>query len=312
MSDALPVPEMVRQRAVSLGAEGEAWLSGLREVVESLVAEWGLVQGRTMAGGTGAFVAEVLTRDGREAVLKIAMPGEDPTGNELRTLLAAGGRGYAAVFGHDGPRRALLLERLGPQLHELGLPLDEQMAAICATLLETWAIPTDGEGFTTGAEKAAALAEFIETLWGELDRPCGPAARDTALRFAEIRGRAFDPDRAVLAHGDAHAWNTLLVPGGGPRRFKFVDPDGLFIEPAYDLAIPMREWADELLACDPVALGVARCRRLAALTGVDPVAIWQWGFIERVSTGLLCEKVGFDGGREMLTVADAWAAVRAF
>ena len=110
-----------------------------------------------------------------------------------------------------------------------------------------------------------------------------------------------------LALGDAHPWNTLLVPGALPGRFKFIDPDGLFVERAYDLAIPMREWSTELLAGDPLLLGVQRCRRLAELTGVDPAPIWQWGFIERTSTGLLCLKVGLEGGHELLTVAERWA-----
>ena len=57
-----------------------------------------------------------------------------------------------------------------------------------------------------------------------------------ACRFADIRCRAFDPEIAVLAHGDPHACNTLVVPGE-PKRFKFVDPDGLFVERAYDLSI---------------------------------------------------------------------------
>jgi streptomycin 6-kinase len=69
----------------------------------------------------------------------------------------------------------------------------------------------------------------------------------------------------------------------------------------------MREWTDELLAGDPLRLGVARCRRLATLTGVAEEPIWQWGFIERVSTALLCLHVGLEGGREMLAVAERWA-----
>jgi len=106
----------------------------------------------------------------------------------------------------------------------------------------------------TGAEKASSLADFIEVSWRDLGEPCSARTIDMACRFADIRCRAFDPATAVLAHGDAHAWNTLVVPGGGARRFKFVDPDGLFVERAYDLAIPMREWGAELLAGDPVAL----------------------------------------------------------
>lgn len=112
----------------------------------------------------------------------------------------------------------------------------------------------------------------------------------------------------MLAHGDAHPWNTLLVPNDAPRRFKFVDPDGLFIERAYDLAIMMREWTSELCAGDPLVLGSRRCRRIAELTGVDPEPIWQWGFIECTSTGLLCLKIGYEGAHQMLAVADAWAS----
>jgi streptomycin 6-kinase len=69
----------------------------------------------------------------------------------------------------------------------------------------------------------------------------------------------------------------------------------------------MREWTPELLVGDPLLLGGCRCRRLAELTGVDPELIWQWGFLERMSTGLLCMRVGLEGAREMLAVADAWA-----
>jgi streptomycin 6-kinase len=79
-----------------------------------------------------------------------------------------------------------------------------------------------------------------------------------ALSFAEVRRRAFDPETALLTHGDPHACNTLAVPGGGARRFKFVDPGGLFIERAYDLGILLREWGAELLAGDPVVLGRRR------------------------------------------------------
>ncbi len=105
----------------------------------------------------------------------------------------------------------------------------------------------------TGAEKARSLADFIETAWRDLGEPCSARTIEMACSFADVRHRAFDPATAVLAHGDAHAWNTLVAPGDGLRRFKLVDPDGLFIERAYDLGILMREWGAELLAGDPLA-----------------------------------------------------------
>ena len=91
-------------------------------------------------------------------------------------------------------------------------------------------------------------------------------------------------------------------------RCKFVDPDGLFADPAYDLGILMRGWNDDLLAGDALALGRARCALLAALTGVDEEPIWQWGFIERVSTGLLLTQLGLPDARDTLAIAEHWAA----
>lgn len=133
-----------------------------------------------------------------------------------------------------------------------------------------------------------------------------------ALAFAETRGAAFDPGTAVLVHGDAHNANALRAPERGParERFKLVDPDGLLAERAYDLAIPMREWSGELLGGDVARLGSERCGLLACLTGVGTGEIWEWGFVERVSTGLLATRVGAERlGGQMLAVAEAWATV---
>jgi len=302
----LEIPEPVRRKALAEGRVGEAWLAGLVGTVLDLADEWGLSLGRTLAGSTEAFVAEVMTADRRPAVLKVDRPGRDPSAGELRTLLAAQGRGYAEVYAYDRACGAILLERLGPQLAELGLSISDKLAILCATLQEAWTIPPEGERFVTGAEKAEGLARFIEVTWLETGRPCSEQTIERALAYAESRRRAFEED-AVLAHGDAHCWNVLLVPGSRLPRFKFVDPDGLFIERAYDLGISMREWAEDLLAGDPVVLGLRRCQRLADLTSVNPGPIWEWGFVERVSTGLLNLRVGLDGAREMLAVADAWA-----
>ena len=57
----------------------------------------------------------------------------------------------------------------------------------------------------------------------------------------------------------------------------------------------------ELLEGDPIA----RAHRLAERTGLDATAIWEWGVVERVSTGLLGVKVGLQPvAGQMLEVAD--------
>ena len=304
----LQIPEIVRTRALLHGDQGQGWIDALPATVASLAQDWNLQVGPVLSGGTDALVLACHTESGRDAVLKVVMPRLTPSNDQLRALLAFQGRGYVEVLRHEEPRNAMLLEKLGSQLSELGLPISSQIEVICATLRETWTNPPDGHGFMTGAEKAGSLAAFIADLWRELAGACSQRTVDIACDFAEARRAAFDPAACVLAHGDAHAANILAVPGEG-GRFKFIDPDGLFIERAYDLAIPMREWSAELLAGDPAVLGRRRCEQLARLTGVEAEPIWQWGFIERVSTGLLLHQLGqSDEAREFLTVADAWAA----
>lgn len=306
VKQSVSIPEPVRRRALSRGPEGRAWLDGLDALLAGLAREWGLSIARTLTGGTEALVAEVTMADGRPAVLKVAPPGSGLAEGELQTLLAARGRGYAEVYRHDRSREAVLLERLGPSLADSGLSADAQLEVLCATLQEAWAPLPEGVRLPTGAEKARSLAELIERTWREQGRPCPERVIETALHYAEIRRRSFDPASAVLSHGDGHPWNTLRVPGDPAGRYKFVDPDGLFVERAYDLGILMREWTSELLLGDPRVLGGRRCRWLAARTGVDPEAIWQWGFMESTSTGLHCMQVGLEGAHELLTVAERW------
>lgn len=307
----LVLDEVIVNRARLHGAAGEAWLRGLDDLAASLAAEWGLTLGGLMRGGTEAAVIEATLPDGRPAVLKLTIPGQDPDLGEQRVLLACGPASYPQVYRHDTGRRALLLERLGPQLHDSGLPVDVQIAIICRTLRGAW-VSAPQDGFIDGARKARDLAAFIEDRWERLGRPCARRTVDLALGYAEHRAAAHDPERAVLAHGDAHAWNTLAIPGE-PGRYKFVDPDGLIVEPAYDLAIPMREWGAELAGPNAAARGAARARMICALTGVDAESVWQWGLMERVATGLMGLEIGFpDVERDFLQVADAWAADPAF
>jgi streptomycin 6-kinase len=156
-------------------------------------------------------------------------------------------------------------------------------------------------GLPTGADQAVWLARYIETSWDELGQPCDRDVIDRALALCEERGAAFDPTKAVLVHGDAHGWNTL---DDGRGTFKFVDPEGLRSEPEHDLSVAMREYNRPLLAGDTPRLVRERAELLASRCDVDPQAVWEWGFIERVSTGLAnLRNFGDDNGRAFLEVA---------
>jgi len=310
VSRQVDVPDLVRQTAVSYGAIGRRWLEGLGALVSELEHDWDIAVGATLSGGTASYVARATTADGESVVIKLAMPAEleglGDLSSEIRTLKIAGGHGCARLYRHDEDRRALLIEQLGRKLDDLDHPVQSQLEIICATLPQLWNASIGDVELWSGAEKGRWLADDIARKWEELDRPCSARVIDRALSFAANRIARFDPERAVLVHGDAHGWNTLEEHEGS-SRFKFVDPDGLIAEREYDLAIPMREFNDELLAGDALAIGQERARFLSRLTGTDAAAIWEWGFIERVSSGLLCLQEGHDFAQPFLDIAELWA-----
>ncbi len=300
------LPEAVRRRALDEGERGRAWLAALPQVLDRLASQWRLEGVDILDGGSEAVAMAVTLPDGRPAVLKVAPPWADLLGAERRVLEAAGGVGFAELYAVDEAAHALLLERLGTRLDLLGWTPGAQMDALCGALTAVWQAPVPRGDLMNGAEKARRLGRFIAETAQALGGPLSAPVLARAAAYVADRAAAHDPARAVLAHGDAHAANALQTLDGG--GFKFIDPDGLFIEPAYDLGVIMREWPDVLLEDEPLGAGKARCARLGTLTGVDAEAIWRWGYLETVSTGLLCCKLDLFDWREMFQVAEAWAA----
>ncbi len=299
------LPEAVRGRAQSLGDAGEAWLQGLDEQVSQLCERWRLSPQGVMAGGSAALVVDVLAADSAAAVLKLPLPDDSGLVSERRVLALADGRGYARLLHFDEESGALLLERLGKSVGQLVEGADAQLQAIVATLQASWVAMDQPQGLTTAAEKAVWLADFVETTWQRLGEPCERATIDQAIAYAREREAAYDPGASFMLHGDAHEENTLADPAH-PGRFKFIDPEGLHGEKACDLATLMRDWNAPLLAGDVKTRALERCAWLAQATESSTQAVWQWGFIERVSTGLVMLEIGMDAeGRETLGIAEA-------
>jgi streptomycin 6-kinase len=289
------IPPAVRNKAVAYGAG--RWLKELPDLLSSLEQEWLIKVGDPFSDATEAFVARVTLDDGTNAVLKLVVPrAGNAARNEIVALRLARGEGCVPLLRDDVSRGALLLPRLGRSLHELALPIQQRHEILCSTVERVWR-PAPGCGLPSGAEKGRWLVDQIEKTWSELNQPCSERAVDYALACAARRIGAHDDERAVLVHGDVHEWNALEAGDG----FKLVDPDGLLAEAEYDMGILMREDPLELLEGDPHA----RANWLALRSRLDARAIWEWGVVERVSTGLLCTKIDLQPvGRQMLAVAD--------
>jgi streptomycin 6-kinase len=297
----IELPEVVRNRAVAAGEE--RWIDELPDLVASLAEDWEIEIGAQFDEGTEALVTEAIMADGTPAVLKVLVRRSAGVADHEATVLRiAAGVGCPVLYRDDPARGALLMERLGPSLFRFGLPYEQRLPILCDAASMIWR-PANDRGLPTGAIKAAWLMEFIIEMWSELDEPCSQRTVEHAIACAQRRLDAHDDERAVLVHGDVQQWNALHSGDG----FKLVDPDGLLAEPEYDLGVILREDPDEPLAADPETTS----RWMADRCGLDADAIFEWGVVERVSTGLLATRIDLQPvGRKMLTLADRLAARR--
>ncbi|MGI8870646.1 MAG: phosphotransferase [Mycobacteriales bacterium] len=289
---------MVRARTEALGAAGAAWRSGLPDLLRSLADEWHLVLGAPIAGGTAAYVVRARTAQGADVVLKVPVP-EEPSDAHLRVrvLSAAAGIGYVELLELHHASGAHLLEGLGTSLADSGRRPEQQLDTLAALLPLAWGVPKPADvTVAPEEEKAAAVGRFVARMWEQLGRPCPAGVRDRALRYAARRAAAFDLGRCVLVHGDPHPANALRVRRARPGTaagYVFVDPDGFLADPAYDAGVALRDWSAQILrGADPAGLLRGYCRLLAGRTGLGEDAVWEWGYLERVSSGLHALELG--------------------
>lgn len=315
----LRIPPLVRQRAEANEA-GAQWLASLPQLVDEVARRWQLTLGPPYTGGTaGLVIAAVQLEPGgkaRECVVKLPllldMHEVAAVEHAITAHRLADGRGCAALLDVDADTPALLLERLGPNLHDHdpALSVDAVLDAIASTLTNFWRPVEPDTDLMSGPDKARWLARYIESTWRDLGEPLSRPTIELALAYCGARADAHVDEESVLCHGDAHGWNTLSISDtSGRARYKFVDPEGFIAEPAADLGVPMREYNEPLLdgqsPADTARLVRQRAERLASRCDVDPEAVWQWGHMERVSTGLANLKdFGADDAAPFLEVAE--------
>ena len=142
------ISDVLRNKAIANNAE--AWLVELPALVAVLEHDWQITVGAPYLGGTEAYVAEARLADGTKVVLKLGMSRDAfDARDEIVVLRLTDGDGCVRLLRDDEERNAMLLERLGPSMHELSLSLAERHEALCCAAQRFWR-PAPDCGLSTG------------------------------------------------------------------------------------------------------------------------------------------------------------------
>jgi streptomycin 6-kinase len=297
----LRVPDVVINAAAAWGAGW--WLRDLPRLVADLEAEWSVSVERPYPHASEAFVAEARLGDGTAAVLKLLIPRDvGDARHEITMLELAGGRGCVGLLRHDASRG-------GCCWSASGLPLRAGPPAGAAA----------GDTGGDGGNGVAAGGGFRPAHWS---RQGAPARR---FRHHPVGGAGSSVHRGGRRprpglHGTAHSRPRRRAGRAGARRRSPAErPSGPW--PRHVQAhrprraarrgrVRPRSHDAERPRGAARRRPTARARWLAQRCGLDATAIWVWGVVERVTSGLWCTRIDLQPlGRQMLMVADRLATL---
>jgi streptomycin 6-kinase len=259
-------------------------LAALPDRVADLTARWGLELGEPFEpGGSCAWVAPGVDREGRSVVLKIAWTHNEAR-HEAEGLGALGGRGVVEVYrfehltpaspqaGSDGDwsdATAMLLERCRPGAELRRRPEAEQHVVVTGLLRTVSA--ADLASDHPFRPLSVMADDWVRRSEANLDADPGRLdaglARDGLALFREL-SRATAED--VLLFTDLHAGNVLSAER---EPWLLIDPKPYVGDPHYDVLQHLLN-CDGSLRADPVGL----LTEVADLAGLDPDRVRQWLF----------------------------------
>jgi len=210
-------------------------VTSLSGISSGLVDEWDLVPDGPVVTTHAGVVRPVLA-EGEPAFLKVAEVHPE-TEHEALALQHWGGRGAVRLLRADPRRRALLLERLGPE-DLTTMPVLEACETV-AGLYADLHVPAPPQ-LTTLPAYVAQWLPALAVL--PRDAPIPHRLVEQALALAAD----LDEDASVgrLIHADLHYENVLS--GGGRADWLAIDPQPMSGDPHYEPAPMLWNRWDEL------------------------------------------------------------------
>lgn len=216
------------QNAIDLcGESGRKWLNDLPQIIAEIERNWAIIVEKPFRNLSYNYVAPCVCADGSKAVLKIALPLDDPEiFNEARYLEAANGNGAVGLFELDEDRRAILLERSVPGENLKEVCREDEIKAVeiaIPILRKILKSPPKNSSFRT-------LDEWFDNFFTKAARTNFPVEFQKKARriYEELSSTSY------LIHGDFHHENILSATR---EPFLVIDPKGIVGNIGYEIAV---------------------------------------------------------------------------
>ena len=297
----IELPEKFTRNTLNLcGESGEAWLNDLPRIIRELESVWSLKAESPFRNLSYNYVAPCVRADGGEAVLKIALPLNNPEiFNEAKFLQSADGSGAVKLLQSDESRRAILLERLSPgeNLKEVCRRDKARAVEIAIPILRGFLKkPPPNSTFKTLDEwfgnffKKAATTNFPTEFQNKTREFYGQLSGDSKQKF--------------LIHGDLHHENILSATRDD---FLAIDPKGIVGGIGYEIAVFLNNhlwWsASERKLKENLNNAV---QRFAEAFDVEPIDLRRWAYAQIVLSAWWTFDENGENWANELSFAEFW------
>ncbi|GEC90642.1 aminoglycoside phosphotransferase family protein [Brevibacillus brevis] len=272
--------------------EGRLWLDSFHELIADCEARWSLKVLEPFPLSYN-FVAPVVLQDGRNAVLKLGLPGVEWQ-RELAVIRAFAGRGMVQLLDADEEKGIMLLERIMPGETLDKLSSEDDRIECLADVIKRMHTPVSRAGklaatFPTIADWAVGLEKIHPYFQGGTG-PIPEQMVEQAMRW--YKKLLSTQKEQCLLHGDLHHENILRAER---EPWLAIDPKGLIGETEYEV-IPFL-----LNHLPEVGVEEVMKQRVDGLTkalSLQKERVLAWAYCHSVlSAWWFIEDFGVDGGR---------------
>ncbi|ASJ52219.1 kinase [Brevibacillus formosus] len=272
--------------------EGRLWLDSFHELIADCETRWSLKVLEPFPLSYN-FVAPVVLQDGRNAVLKLGVPGQDLQ-RELAAIRAFTGRGMVQLLDADEEKGIMLLERIMPGETLDKLSSEDERIQCLAGVIKRMHTPVSRVGklaftFPTIADWAVGLEKIRPHFQGAT----GPIPEQMLERAMQWYKKLLSTQKVpCLLHGDLHHENILRAER---EPWLAIDPKGLVGETEYEVIPFLLNHLPEEGAGEVVK---QRVDGLTKALSLQKERVLAWAYCHSVlSAWWFIEDFGADGSR---------------